>query len=180
MTGARTLETHIYKCGAYPFNLIAPVTIIWKPVFSPPDPSSPGDPSKASQPSATPQTSNPTSEAASGSETRKRKRKGKEKETSSQSIPHADISRTVWIRSHPAVFDDIFSALQTTASLTLGAVRSTSADTGSKYVEIELADLRGQVNVFEIMGPKSNQVIKGALTPVAEDKREEFKKVCIF
>ena len=78
--------------------------------------------------------------------------------------------------SHPAVFDEVFSALQTSASVTLDAIRQSSGATIAASTEIEIADLREHVNVFEIMGPKSNQVLKGALTP-AEDKREEFKKV---
>lgn len=42
-----------------------------------------------------------------------------------------------------------------------------------------MADLREQFNVFEIMGPKASQVLKGALKP-ADDKREDFKKVCVL
>lgn len=41
-----------------------------------------------------------------------------------------------------------------------------------------MADLREHFNVFEIMGPKSSQVIKGALRPV-DDQRGEFRKVCL-
>jgi ribonuclease P/MRP protein subunit POP1 len=85
--------------------------------------------------------------------------------------------RTVWIRSHPAVFDEVFSALQTSASVTLEAIKQSSSDVESPSTEVEIADLREHVNVFEIMGPKSNQVLKGALTPVGEDTRGEFKKV---
>ncbi len=41
-----------------------------------------------------------------------------------------------------------------------------------------MADLREHLNVYEIMGPKASQIIKGALKPV-DDKREDFRKVCV-
>jgi ribonuclease P/MRP protein subunit POP1 len=163
LDGSRVMETHIYKPGSYPFDLIAPITIMWKPTClssDPPTDSGPQDMDVVSQPSGGPSTS---------SRKRKRKSQNKEKE------PHPDLDtlRTVWILSHPVVFKDIFQALETATSLTLDEV----SKRGEKKVEIELADLRGQVNVFEIMGPKSSQVIKGAMSPVGEDKREAFKKV---
>jgi ribonuclease P/MRP protein subunit POP1 len=171
LTGARTLETYAYKPGSYPFDLIAPITIIWKPTCAVPDPSL----KSGHQEAAEGTTKSPMD----------KKRKGKGK------VPNAnhsvqspqegpDAQRTVWIRSHPAIFDEVFDALRTSASLTLDALRRAANGDKDKVVDIELADLRGRVNTFEIMGPKSDQVIKGALTPVAEDKREEFKKVCKF
>ncbi|KAG0698380.1 ribonucleases P/MRP protein subunit POP1-domain-containing protein [Suillus ampliporus] len=148
MSGARVLETDLYKQGSYPFDLIAPVTIMWRPL--------PAGNTSAS-------TKAPSAEGSS-----KRKRKGKDK----QNIP-ANAGRAIWVRSHPAVFDDVFEALQKSASLVLEAEKQRHKDV---YVEVEIADLRGSVNVFEIMGPKASQVIKGALSPVGDDDRQEFKK----
>ena len=45
-------------------------------------------------------------------------------------------------------------------------------------IEIEICDLKDQINVFEVMGPEASQVIRGALTAAAGDEREDFKKVC--
>lgn len=109
------------------------------------------------------------------------KKKGKEKEKQTdtgveQPLVKSEV-RTVWIRVHPAVFDEVFSGLQASASLVLKNIRQPPGTTAMPNTEIEIADLRDHVNVFEIMGPKSSQVLKGALTPVGEDKREEFKKV---
>lgn len=180
LTGARILETHLYKPQTYPFDLIAPITIIWKPICQSPDPNPPSDSASADA-----AIQNPT-DLSETVNSRKNSGKGKGKgkatdpcvlEKATSSAPDSNISRTVWIRSHPSIYNEVFSALQSSASLTLDIVKHSSNGDESQSVEIELASLRGQINVFEIMGPKSNQVIKGALTPVAEDKREEFKKV---
>ncbi|KAF5369289.1 hypothetical protein D9758_002524 [Tetrapyrgos nigripes] len=97
-----------------------------------------------------------------------KKQKGKEKEAPLSGEP----DRTVWICSHPSVMREVFAALQVSASLVLDAIR----ESGSPEVALELAPLHGQVNMFEIMGPKSSQVIKGALSPVMKDQSEDFQK----
>lgn len=84
------------------------------------------------------------------------------------------LERTVWIRAHPAVHDQIFDALHDSASSVLDSFKKGSAS--DIPVEVEIVDMRGKINIFEIMGPKTSQVLKGALQPV-EDSREEFKKV---
>ncbi|KAG2145816.1 ribonucleases P/MRP protein subunit POP1-domain-containing protein [Suillus clintonianus] len=149
MSGSRVLETDLYKTGSYPFDLIAPVTIMWRPL---------------------PVGSAPTN-ASSAESSSKRRRKGK------NNVPAATApqssTRAVWVRSHPAVFDDVFGSLQQSASLVLEAEKQRHEDV---YAEVEIADRRGSVNAFEIMGPKASQVIKGALSPVGDDDRQEFKK----
>lgn len=171
LTGARVLNTHIYKPGSYPFDLIAPITVMWRP--SPPvtnDSVPPKEPGLAAA-------SQPAQGTAS---TSKPKRKGKEKEQVAESSPPsaADSPRTVWIFSHPGPYIDVFAALGTSASLAIDAQRQSNASVPeTNTVEVEIADLREHVNVFEIMGPRANQIIKGALTPVVDDEREEFKKV---
>ena len=37
---------------------------------------------------------------------------------------------------------------------------------------MEIADLRGEVNIFEIMGPQANQVLRGALRAVPRGEGE--------
>lgn len=169
-TGVRTLETHIYKLTSYPFDLIAPITVIWRPTTPLPvvigevdsalDVSQP-DPAESSEP---------------GSQTKQRKRPRKKKQDQNDSSTDG-TSSTIWIRCHPAVFDEVFATLQSSASHTLEAAQKAAAGKEFKDIDVEIADLRGQINVFEIMGPKSSQVIKGTLRPVGQDQREEFKKV---
>lgn len=97
--------------------------------------------------------------------------KGKEK---AHDIPDDNL-RTIWIISHPAIFEQVFETLQACSSTALDAV----AKAGGPEVDVEIGDLREQVDIFEIMGPKSSQIIKGALTPVSQDGDEEFTKVCV-
>lgn len=81
--------------------------------------------------------------------------------------------RTVWIRTHPLIHEKVFDALKFATTKLL----ENTPQPGNAEAEVELSDLRDQVNVFEIMGPKANQVIHGAVKPASEDKREELKKV---
>ena len=139
MTGARACDTHIYKRGSYPLGLIAPITVLWRPL----------PPVRKGQAATT--------------------SKGKE-----QPNEPAESQRTLWIWAHPSVFEEVYGELRTAASFALETFKKMNPST---RCEVEIADLREQLNVFEIMGPKSSQVIKGALRPVPEDTREEFKTV---
>ncbi|KAF9454729.1 POP1-domain-containing protein [Macrolepiota fuliginosa MF-IS2] len=148
VVGSRVLNTHLYECGSYPFGPIGPVTIIWRPVNTYPG----GQ-----------EWTNPNSS-----------RKGKETATGPASTtPGTDPNRprSLWLRIHPLIFDSVARELQKATSQVLDRPRPSTDE-----VEVEIADLRGQVNAFEIMGPKSSQVLKGALSPVSKDDRQEFKK----
>ncbi|KAF5360528.1 hypothetical protein D9756_004746 [Leucocoprinus leucothites] len=148
VTGSRVFNTHLYECGAYPFGLLGSVTIIWRPINI-----HTGD-QVLSHPSAT--------------------QKGKEIAVEAPKVmPEADNNRTrtLWLRIHPVIFDDVTHELQKATSQVLARPRSSTEE-----IEIEIADLRGQVNAFEIMGPKSNQVLRGALTSVNKENRIDFKK----
>ncbi|KAF7299081.1 hypothetical protein MIND_00856400 [Mycena indigotica] len=145
-SGFRTCETHIYEPHQYPYGFVGTATIIWKPRNL-------GTAQPLSKPS----------------------KKGKEK-ASEERTSTADM-RTVWLRSHPSVSDTVFTAIKESASIALEAARATAPeDTVLEDVGIELEDISGQLNAFEIMGPKASQVLKGALTPISQDEREDFKK----
>ncbi|KAJ7366798.1 NUC188 domain-containing protein [Mycena albidolilacea] len=166
LPGARTIDTHIYEPGQYPFGLIGPATIFWRPIPAP---------SKLQSPNAE---APPQESIAEGSQPQKRsKGKGKAKQPATKSADSDAVQRTVWIRSHPAISENVFAAIQASASSVLDAVRK-AAPQGTQIDEIgiELEDLSGQLNAFEIMGPKSNQVLKGALSPASHDAREDFNK----
>ncbi|KAF9267501.1 POP1-domain-containing protein [Marasmius fiardii PR-910] len=125
--GSRALDLDFYAPGLYPFKLVGPVTIIWRPP---------------------PRASNDNNE----------KGKGKSQ---------GELDKTAWIFCHPGMFDDIFSALRTATSTALSLTSG---------MEVELADLRGQLNAFELMGPNCSQVLKGALTPAMDGEGKEFKE----
>ena len=80
-------------------------------------------------------------------------------------------TRVVWIRVHPSVTEVVHEVLRISLAFALDAVKQTG-----RIAEAEMADLREHFNIFEVMGPKASQVIKGALKPV-DDKRGDFKKV---
>ncbi|CAL1712921.1 unnamed protein product [Somion occarium] len=162
LTGARACDTHFYKRGAYPFELIAPVTIIWQPI-----------PVTADDPHMDVQVNLQSSEAGP-SKGRKRKGKSKEKAKEKESDSQSP-SRRVWLKVHPSVFHDVYVELRDATSFALEAVKKAAAP-GDPACVVEMADLRNKLNVFEIMGPKASQVIRGALRPVLEDIREDFKK----
>jgi hypothetical protein len=87
-----------------------------------------------------------------------------------------EAARTIWIRCHPAIFSLVFSALKEAVSLTLDTMKKSPLYTQNSY-SVEVVDLRDSINVFEITGPKSSQVIHGALTPTVANQKDEFRKV---
>lgn len=78
---------------------------------------------------------------------------------------------------HPTVYEEVARELRLSIAFALETIKDSELTDGPS-VTVELADLRNKINVFEIMGPKASQVIRGVLKPVAEDNREDFKKVC--
>ncbi|KAF9016886.1 POP1-domain-containing protein [Hymenopellis radicata] len=157
VSGARTIETLFYESKAYPFGLIARVTIMWQPLAS-----------SASEPQQPVEEEGEQNQEAQASAPRR-----KEKAWEEAPIPDKTL-RSLWIRAHPAVHDQVFDALHESASSVLDSFKNSSAS--EEPVEVEIADMRGKVNIFEIMGPKSSQVIKGALQPVSADDRAGFKE----
>lgn len=85
----------------------------------------------------------------------------------------AHSPRTVWVVCHPSIFESAFRSLTVSSSF---AVEASEPNDKRKH-KVEITDLRKKFNIFEIMGPKSSQVIKGALTPILDDKREELNRV---
>ena len=81
--------------------------------------------------------------------------------------------RTVWVVCHPSIFESAFRGLSISSSL---AVEASESEDKRRH-KVEIIDLRGKFNIFELMGPKSSQVIKGALVPVLGDRCEELNQV---
>lgn len=65
-----------------------------------------------------------------------------------------DETRRIWIRVHPAMFDDVHEAIAASAS---------AVSANSSASELHLSDLRGDLCSFELMGPKTIKVLKGVL-----------------
>jgi ribonuclease P/MRP protein subunit POP1 len=100
------------------------------------------------------------------------------REGASESQPESpdEATRTIWIRCHPLIFSPVLSTLRNAVSLTLDTLKKSPVHAQSSY-SVEVVDLRDSMNVFEITGPKSSQVIHGALTPMIANQTDEFKKV---
>lgn len=162
MKGTRVCDTHIYKTEAYPFDIVSPISVMWKPML---------------EEVQKDQTENETVEGHSDEAAKRhRKRKGKAKEVVVG--PTLNVQRVVWVRSHPSVFKEVQEALTLAASFSLEAFKIPLQPAAPENVyHVEIVDRREQVNVFEIMGPKSSQILRGALTPTPEDKRTDFKEV---
>lgn len=129
LAGSRVCHTHIYAPRLYPYNLIGPATIFWRP-----QPSKPVEVDVIVD-------------------------KGRRGEP---------IRRTVWLQIHPSVYDECYAALRASAS----SILQHASTSGQEEDAIEIADLRGQLNIFEITGPKSSQVLKGALTLASTEGAE--------
>lgn len=150
LTGSRTLDTHVYKLGCYPHDLIGPATVMWQPWLC----------------------ENTSNETASPSI------KGKEKELAQDSAIEQTQPlrvRSVWLRFHPCIHNDIIDTLKEAASQTL--IRHKARSPVTDELEIKVIDRRQQINVFEIIGPKSSQILKGVLRPIMPDKRRDFLRV---
>ena len=79
--------------------------------------------------------------------------------------------RSAWVKCHPSIFEDVRTAIHSTVKAPLFKVPD-----GVK-VDVEVADLRDCFIILELVGPKSSQVIHGALDPARIDERKEFKDV---
>lgn len=152
LSGSRTIDTHIYKLDCYPYDLIGPASVMWRPLPVP--------------------TVEQTSERDKGGSVN-----DKGKGTATAQTPQANSLRvrSLWIRFHPSVNNDMLDALKQVATQTLSEYKEQYRE--SEELKVEMVDRKGQMNVFEILGPKSSQILKGSLRLVATDKRKDFLQV---
>ena len=81
--------------------------------------------------------------------------------------------RTAWVVCHPSTFESAFRSLTISSSFAIEASESND----KKRHKVDVVDLRGKFNIFELMGPKSSHVVKGALVPVLDGRCEELSQV---
>ena len=73
------------------------------------------------------------------------------------------------MRVHPAAFDEAWAALTSASGRALE---------GTVGLQVEIADLRDEIISFELVGPKSGRVLKGAFKPDESSvQRQEFDEV---
>uniref|UniRef100_D8Q015 Pop1 N-terminal domain-containing protein n=1 Tax=Schizophyllum commune (strain H4-8 / FGSC 9210) TaxID=578458 RepID=D8Q015_SCHCM len=144
--GSRAFNTYIYEFQTYPLALVSPASIIWQPRNSIPQ--------------------KPANKIRG-------KGKGKATTTSGATCTPASPAaetRTLWLRCHADAFQWVFQILQRSITFALDTFNKAHPDEPSQ--DVEIADLRGEVNIFEIMGPQANQVLRGALRAVPRGEGE--------
>lgn len=61
--------------------------------------------------------------------------------------------------------------------MSISTVLQSLRDKVGETLEVQMSDLRDRFNIYEIVGPKSSQVVTGALSPVKDELKDDFKKV---
>ncbi|KAF9475642.1 POP1-domain-containing protein [Pholiota conissans] len=140
LSGARMIETHAYKRNAYPYELVAPLALIWRP----------------------------QSQLLNYEN-------GKGKKNAGTPLPSksSDI-RSILLRFHPLAHATMLDILKESASYVLETYKRSHQ--GRQETRLEITDVTGHFNVFEIMGPKSSQVLHGCLSPVHSVGRTDFSQ----
>jgi ribonuclease P/MRP protein subunit POP1 len=105
-SGARAAQATLYHDQVFPYGLIGPVEIIWRP----------------------------------------------EEEHLTE--------RTIWLRIHPSIYAETMGLLETLLAVPSGEA---STSTAPQQPAILMTDLRGQIDSFEIMGPKSARILRRIL-----------------
>ncbi|KLO07616.1 POP1-domain-containing protein [Schizopora paradoxa] len=89
-----------------------------------------------------------------------------------KAAPSKVHERTLWIRCHPLSYERVTEVLRTSISTVLQSLRDKVGET----LEVDMSDFRDRFNIYEIIGPKSSQVIMGALSPIKDELKDNFKK----
>jgi ribonuclease P/MRP protein subunit POP1 len=71
--------------------------------------------------------------------------------------------RTLWLRLHPSIFQETWEALELDIKSRLAAIAQAGSSTSSRMVNLQIRDLRGEVDGFEITGPMAGQVLRRVL-----------------
>jgi hypothetical protein len=90
------------------------------------------------------------------------------REITSGEIANNGCTRTVWIRSHPATFDQVQASLQKAAAIVLAPIQTepSYSDTNGMEGFFEVNDLGNEIVAYELIGPKATAVLQGVLSPV--------------
>jgi ribonuclease P/MRP protein subunit POP1 len=89
---------------------------------------------------------------------------------STSDTDHPDV-RQVWLRFHPAMFEETWQALRDS----LIAVRSVMSVESREVPSVKISDLRGEINCFEIMGPKAGLVLQGITAACKSESNSKHK-----
>ncbi|EIW65998.1 hypothetical protein TREMEDRAFT_70391 [Tremella mesenterica DSM 1558] len=128
-TGARMANVWAYHPDTFPEGLIGPVGMVWAPALS-----------RQSQ----------LEETLSGNKGSIDGRTGP---------ANKEDDKRLWIRAHPAIFDQLWGALRVACE--------------KSRAKVTLSDKRGEVGAFEIMGPLAGQVLTRVLSACKTNSGEK-------
>jgi ribonuclease P/MRP protein subunit POP1 len=86
-------------------------------------------------------------------------RKGKRKQVGDPSARQGKDARQIWIRLHPSIFDETYTTF--VKAITSFYQRDNAHP--SEGSGVELRDLRGSINCFELTGPRALQILESVL-----------------
>jgi ribonuclease P/MRP protein subunit POP1 len=183
INGSRMLSTYAFADSAYPYRALGLITVLWKP-YTPADdkvervPPVPGAVKRGGAANASRRIANANDKARKANEVQASsdqstgKGKGKADVALKPTEPTETSVRTCWVRAHPACFELVFDAIREASGHVLEARKAK----GNENEEMQIADLREKVLAFELLGPKSTQVLRGALDPVRTEQRAELRQ----
>ena len=102
-------------------------------------------------------------------------RKGKRKQIDDSTEKEAVATRQIWIRIHPSIFDETYATL--VKAITSFYQRENAGS--FKGSGVELRDLRGATNCFELTGPRALQILESVLD-VCRTETPPKKAVCFW
>lgn len=82
-------------------------------------------------------------------------------------------ARAVWLRLHPAIHDDAIKLLSRILNAPDFADQAASSSTSTSSPVIRLNDLRGEIDSFEIMGPKATRVLRRIFRLVKSEGKDK-------
>lgn len=86
-------------------------------------------------------------------------RKGKRKQVGDPADKQGKDVRQIWIRLHPSIFDETYATLVKAITSLYQRENAHSAEGNG----VELRDLRGSINCFELTGPRALQILESVL-----------------
>lgn len=86
-----------------------------------------------------------------------------------------ESQRTIWLRVHPSIHTEVHDALVALLSSSEFQEQAASSSTSISNPVIQLKDLRGEIDSFEIMGPQAARVLRRILRLVKSENSEKIR-----
>lgn len=84
-----------------------------------------------------------------------------------------DSERTIWLRLHPAIYTQVYTALTNTLSLPNFQQSASTSSVPNPLIQIR--DLRSGIDGFEIIGPRAGRVLRRILRLCKSEIKEKHQ-----